>query len=140
MCRWADPEWFEKTQFYYEQALRAKRTVGAVFQYAYFLQKHNQFSKAQRLYEEALKIYRAPAAENPSAYLPDVAVTLINLSISYLQAVPEKEKSIAAAQEAIELLLPFYQQAPYLQKYREAAFGVLKENGVDVESFPSEGR
>ena len=67
-------------------------------------------------------------------------MTLINLSIFYLQAVPQREKSVALAQEAIELLRPFYQEAPYLEKYLATAFWVLRENGVNVESFPSEDR
>ncbi|MGF1521950.1 MAG: hypothetical protein ACFBSF_06475 [Leptolyngbyaceae cyanobacterium] len=41
----------------------------------------NNLSPAQANYEEALQIYRTLAEANPRTYLPDVAMTLINLSI-----------------------------------------------------------
>ncbi len=130
---YAEPDWFEKTCEYYEKALDAYRSHEVVFQYAVFLQKHNQFAKAQFLYQEALQIRRELAKENPRTFLPDVAGTLNNLSIFYLQSVPDKEKSIALAKEAADILLPIYEKVPYLQNYLLTALQVLKANGVDFE-------
>ena len=75
-----------------------------LFEYALFLQKHNQFSKAISLYEEALEIRRKLAKENPNAFLPYVATTLNNLAIFYLYDRPDKELSKQYANEAIEVL------------------------------------
>jgi tetratricopeptide (TPR) repeat protein len=41
----------------------------------------NEFPQALVNYEEALKIRRELAKENPRTYLPDVAMTLNNLAI-----------------------------------------------------------
>jgi hypothetical protein len=58
-------------------------------------------------------------------------MTLMNLSIFYLQVVPDQEKSIAMATEAIELLQDF-QGVPYLERYAAMAMQVLEANGVEV--------
>ena len=100
------------------------------------LQQHtNELEKALANYEKALKIRRDIALVNPQTYLPAVAATLANLSIFYLQSIPDKEKSIGFATEAIDLLLPIYEQAPHLEKYLDAAIQILIANGVDVISF-----
>ena len=39
----------------------------------------NRMDDARQHYEEALKIYRQLAQQNPAKYLPDVAMTLNNL-------------------------------------------------------------
>jgi tetratricopeptide (TPR) repeat protein len=94
----------------------------------------NEFGEALANYEEALQIYRVLAQENPRTYLPDVAMTVINLSIFYLQSVPDKEKSVSLAMEAVKILLPFYEQVPYLENYLNIAFQVLQANGVDLNT------
>ena len=107
----------------------AARTPETVFEYARFHQEHNGFIQANPLYTEALAIRRDLAAENPRTYLPDVAMTLVNLSIFYLQANPNKARSVEMATEAINILQNF-QHIPQCQQYTEVAFQVLKENGV----------
>lgn len=77
---YSEPDWFERTVDFYEKALDAARNVEIVTEYAAFLYKHNKFNQAQPLHEEALKIYRELARENPQTYLPDVAMTLNNLA------------------------------------------------------------
>jgi hypothetical protein len=72
------------------------------------------------------------AAENPCTYLPDVAMTLLNLSIFYLQANPDKAQSVNMAREAIEILQDF-QHIPRCQRYTEMSVLVLQANGVDQE-------
>ncbi len=76
-----------------------------------------EFAAALGNFEEALRIERKLASENPKTYLPKVARTVINLSIFYLESMPNKEKSIALAIEAVEILLPVYEQMPYLENY-----------------------
>jgi hypothetical protein len=73
-------------------------------------------------------------AENPRTYLPDVAGTLLNLSIFYLQANPDKTRSANMAREVIEILQNF-QHIPQCQRYTETAFQVLQANGVETGSI-----
>ncbi len=80
------------------------------------------------MYREALKHYRSLAEANPEAFLPDLAQTLVNMSIFYFQVVPDKTKSIAYAQEARDILMPLCQQVPHLQKYLDAAEQLLAAN------------
>ena len=74
------PDRFDKTVECFERSLKAAHTIENTFEYAYFLQEHNQFTTAQPLYEEALAIYRRLAETNPQTYLPYVATTLNNLA------------------------------------------------------------
>jgi tetratricopeptide (TPR) repeat protein len=97
------------------------------------LQKNqNNFSTAATNYQWALRIYRNLAKGNPSAFLPDVAMTLLNLSIFYLHAEPDKERSLTLAKEVLEIAQQF-PQIPTVQGYAETAIKVIKANGVDVE-------
>ena len=57
-----------------------------------------------------------------------MANTLINLSIFHLQAVPDKTKSMAYAQEAQDILIPLCKRAPHLQDYLDMAEEVLEDN------------
>jgi tetratricopeptide (TPR) repeat protein len=70
--------------------------------------------EAEASYGEALEKYRALAKANPEAYLPDVAMTLNNLGLLYLdtQRLPEAE---ASCQEAATILEPLWQQQPEVQ-------------------------
>ena len=43
---YSDPNWYDEAEKYFKEALKAAPTVEALFKYALFLQKHNQFSKA----------------------------------------------------------------------------------------------
>ena len=64
------PNRFEQSCAYFEEALRSSRTPAAIFEYAVFLQEHNGFDQAKPLYAEALQLYRTLAKENPRTYLP----------------------------------------------------------------------
>ena len=98
-----------------------------------FLQNHNCFDQAKPLYAEALQTYRTLAAANPRTYLPDVATTLINLSIFYLQALSDQDRSIALATEVLDIAQQF-PQVSVVQRYAETALQVLRANGVEVEA------
>ncbi|MCP4702296.1 MAG: tetratricopeptide repeat protein, partial [Gammaproteobacteria bacterium] len=95
---------------------------------AYLHAATQAFAPALAEYEEALKIYRGLAEASPEAFLPYVAGTLVNMSIFYLQAVPDKAKSVAYAQEARDILKPIKEQAPHLQKYLDHAERLLEAN------------
>jgi len=89
-----------------------------------------KITKAESLYKEALEIYRNLAEENPRVYLPDVAMTLNNLSLYYLKAVPDKEKSIAFAKEVMQIAQDFQKIIWYGNAKR--ATWILPENGEFV--------
>ena len=122
---------------YYELSLKAERNLDNLFGYAYFLQKHNQHTKASPFYDEALEIQRKLARVNPQTYLPYVAQTLINLSIYYLSNQANKNKSLELVDEAIDILFP-YAHVPYIQNYLKTAFWVINALGIDVESYSQE--
>ena len=67
------------TSSYFDKALKSGRTPERLFDYAKFLQDNNQFRPAEKLYREALTSYRQLVKDNPTVYLPDVAMTLQNL-------------------------------------------------------------
>ena len=73
------PNRIEQTCQFFELALKSVRTAENLFAYACFLQEHKQISAAEKMYTEALGIYRQLAETNPAAYLADVAMTLNNL-------------------------------------------------------------
>ena len=83
----------------------------------------NEMTISLAEYQEALQIRRELAVENPRSFLPDVAMTLINLSIFYSQDQPEK--SLALAQEVIEIAQQF-PDLPSVQQYAETARAVLQ--------------
>jgi tetratricopeptide (TPR) repeat protein len=64
------PNRFEQSCDYFEEALRAARTPETVFEYAVFLQNHNCFTRSKRLYEEALQTCRA-LARTPAPSCPN---------------------------------------------------------------------
>ncbi len=95
-----EPNWFDKTIEYFEKALDASRTVDSVFEYALFLQEHNEFQRSTLLYEEALQLYRRLSGEEPAMYKSDVAVVLNNMANLY----KAKNENLLAEQKYIEAL------------------------------------
>jgi tetratricopeptide (TPR) repeat protein len=78
---------------------------------------------AEQEYQEALQIRRELAVENPRFFLPDVAMTLLSLSIFYSEDQPET--SIALVEEALEIIQQF-PESPSVQQYAEIARAVLQ--------------
>lgn len=93
----------------------------------------NELAQAEAEYVEALAIRRELAAVNPAAYLPDVAMTLINIAIYHLHSAPNRERSIIYAVEAVMILLPIVGDVPYTQKYLQTAVQVLQGWGLSAE-------
>lgn len=129
------PDRFEKTVEYFEQSLKAAHTFDNTFAYACFLHQHNQFNDVAPFYQEALAFSRRLAEANPQTYLPDVAMTAVNMSIFYLQSVPDREMSLAHAKEAFVAGLPFVELVPSVQNYLSMALQVAEAWGLDRESF-----
>ncbi|NUQ26308.1 MAG: tetratricopeptide repeat protein, partial [Saprospiraceae bacterium] len=92
-------------------------------------------AQAETEYEEALKIYRALAEVNPQAYLPDVAMTLVNFSIFYYSNMEDKEKSLYYSKEALRAALPFLEYLPSVQNYAKTAFQIIQAWGEDPEAL-----
>jgi tetratricopeptide (TPR) repeat protein len=95
----------------------------------------NQFPEAEAALEEALAIRRTLAEANPQTYLPDLAMTAVNMSIFYLQAVPDREKSLAYAREALLAALPFVEDVPSVQDDVRMTMQVVLSWGPDTEGF-----
>jgi tetratricopeptide (TPR) repeat protein len=71
---------YEDTKELFNELINLEPTSENYFDFAFFLQKYNYINEALEKYQEALKIYRELAKENPRTYLPDVAMTLNNLA------------------------------------------------------------
>jgi tetratricopeptide (TPR) repeat protein len=108
------------------------------FAYAYFLQEHNQFIVAIPWYEEALRIYRRLAEANPQTYLPYVAGTAMNLSLFYLQSLPDRERSLDYAREALAAALPFVERLPAAGNYARTTLQVVEKWEIDTKTFLEE--
>jgi tetratricopeptide (TPR) repeat protein len=96
-----------------------------------------KYGAAVKEFEEALKIKRSFAEAEPKAFLPVLAKTLLNLSIFHLEAVPDKVKSIAYAEEVRIILIPLCKQAPHLQGDLDMAEGLLKDNAAKPDAAPA---
>jgi tetratricopeptide (TPR) repeat protein len=83
----------------------------------------NEIVIAEQEYQEALQIRKELAIENPRFFLPDVAMTLLSLSIFYSEDQPET--SIALVEEALEIIQQF-PESPSVQQYAEIARVVLQ--------------
>ena len=93
---------------------------------------------AQAAYDEALHIYRRLTDTNPDTYLPDVAMAAVNLSILYQNNMPDREKSLAYASEALAAAGPFVEVLPACQEYAHAALQVVEAWGIDAKAFLEE--
>lgn len=91
------------------------------------------FAAAAESFREALALRRTLAEAHPEAYLSDMAATAVNLSIFYLQSLPDKEKSLAYAEEALVSALPLLESVPAVQDYACLALQVVEAWGLDTE-------
>lgn len=94
-----------QTRQYFEAALELARTPEHLFEYALFFQERNQLSDSERLYAEALKIYRDLAKNKPTEYLLYVAMTLNNLGIVIAGDSSRRDEAKKIYEEAIETYL-----------------------------------
>lgn len=132
----------DKTSVLIKEALKIYRQLGethprvylpdiamALNNLAILNRYENNYTEALRRYKEALDIRRELAEANPNVHLPDLAATLINLSVFHQVSVPEREKSIAFATEALEILTPLVEKIPYLQRHIDVTIAILQDWG-----------
>ena len=105
------------------------------FIFARIASAKNDFEAAEQGYQEALQIRRELARANPQTYLPDVAMTLINLGIFYLESYPDQAKSLDCLAEALRILKPLTAKLPYTQQYQTTALEVIRAWKIDPEVF-----
>ncbi len=89
--------------------------------------------KAKEAYEEALKIRRELAKQNPQVYLPYVATTLNNLANFYAKDTTTRQKAKEAYEEALKIYQELAKQNPQVYNIYYAntlLLGVLK---LDVD-------
>ncbi len=134
---------FEEAQKNYEEALQIQRTlVKHRRHYKYnigetlrklgvlYINRGN-LKKAEKLHLEALELYRELSQEEPQDYMNCYISTLLNLGEFYLEKLPNREKSIALAKKAMELL-PFLDKndSYSLEHYPKRAREILQKNGA----------
>ena len=90
MSVYSDSDRLSKACALYEQAIESTRQnlseedlAKQLFDYAYFLQDHNQFHLVESFYVESLEIYERLSQNNPEAYESDLARSLNCLAILY---------------------------------------------------------
>ncbi len=123
----------------YEEALEIRRQLAASNPQFYLTdvadslsnlanlhRESNEYETALEEYEEALEIRRQLAASNPQSYLPDVAMTMIELSVFYQKVIGDRQKSIAFAHEAFDILQPF-EEIPRFQQYAMVAKQIIDD-------------
>ena len=67
--------------------------------------------------EGRLAIRRSLAEGDLQIYLLDVVMTAVNISVFYLQAMPDREKSLAYAKEKLIVALPYFYSVPVVRNY-----------------------
>ncbi len=102
---YSDSNWLQNTCSYFEKSIEAYSTKENVFQYALFLQQHNQFAKAENYYQRYLDDFSA----NNS--LSDVATTLNNLANLH-QAKNEYEDALKEYEEALGIYRKLAEENP----------------------------
>jgi len=131
------PDRFEKTKEYYKVSISAERNNNNIFDFAYFLQEHNELEEAYPLYKEALKICRELAHSDPETYLPKTGYILNNFG-NLLVKNNKPTEAEATYKEALELREKLVEQygEDYLPQVAETLnnFGnFLEENNkLDV--------
>jgi len=96
------PDRFEKTKEYYKVSISAERNNNNIFDFAYFLQEHNELEEAYPLYKEALQICRELAHSDPETYLPKTGYILNNFG-NLLVKNNKPVEAEATYKEALEL-------------------------------------
>lgn len=106
---------FAKARIYYEKAFSQSNIPDEksliLNNLGNLLQVTNEMSEAKKTYEEALKIRRKLAEENPHVYLPYVATTLNNLGI-LLKVNNDMSGAKKAYEEALEIRRELAEKSP----------------------------
>ncbi|HEX8197002.1 MAG TPA: tetratricopeptide repeat protein [Pyrinomonadaceae bacterium] len=93
-----NPNRFSEVCDYFERSIQSYSTQNNLYRYAYFLQEHNQFLKAEQYYERHLEQFaKVLSKENAAIILNNLAVVHINLN--------ENEKALEEFKKALEICL-----------------------------------
>ena len=65
-------------------------------------------------------------------------MTAVNMSVFYLQAVPDREKSLVFVKETLVAAQPFVKSVPSVQNYASTALQVAEAWGLNKEGFIEE--
>ena len=91
-----------------------------------------QLDKAENAYQEALQICRELSQEAPEDYTNYYLKTLLDLSRFYLDEHPNREKSVALAEQAMDMLPSIHLQSSVSKYYLQKAHELLQKNGVPL--------
>lgn len=94
-----------------------------------------EFEDALQKFEESTEIYRELIIRNFQTYFPYFAGNLGNLSLFYQREIPQREKSIGYAIEAMLILLPYIEKVPFTQRYMQTAMSVLRNWDLSDEEI-----
>jgi tetratricopeptide (TPR) repeat protein len=102
---------FKRTEGYFEQALAAARTAGALLAYANFLYEHHAVRQAEPLYQEALKQHRRLSEAPHEVFSVYLAETLNNLANLHCQT-NEYDQAMKEYQELFHIYSRFVKVDP----------------------------
>ena len=100
-----NPERFQEACHFYEQSIRSYTYFDNLFEYAYFLQQHNQHNEAERYYQEAMKRFGSELDA------PTRAMALNNLGNSQFDK-NEFEDALKSYKEALDIRRKLAQANP----------------------------
>lgn len=86
-------------------------------------------------FKESTQIYEYLAIENFQTYFPNLALNYSNLSVFYLQNIPNREESISYAIKAIKIILPNMQNVPSFNDHFQRAISVLRDWGLSADEI-----
>jgi tetratricopeptide (TPR) repeat protein len=88
------------------------------------------YNKAIKSFEDAIEINYSLVKLNSEVYSPDLAGSLINISIFYQNIIKNRSASIKYAIEALLILRPFTENIPYLISYYVNTLIILDNWGL----------
>ncbi len=91
-----------------------------------------QLDKAENAYQEALQLCQKLSQEAPEDYTNYYLKLLLNLSLFYLDEHPNREKSVALAEQAMNMLPSIHLQSSVSKYYLQKAHELLQKNGVPL--------
>ncbi len=92
---------FERCKLYFDRSLSSNKNSENLFNYAYFLQVHNQISKATELYEEALETI-SPSEDN---HRDRVATIYLHMGV-----IQHEQENLEAAEKLYEQAIKLFRE------------------------------
>jgi len=105
---YANPNWFADTCNYFELSIKSYPTKYNLFQFALFLQEHNQFADAEKYYSKYLKDFSNQISENEYAMTLNNLANLHSDQNRYDEALSECEEALTIYRKLAETNLDTY--------------------------------